>query len=542
MPARVLATVATLLGVAYLVVLRLPGLGPAAVLIISNGGQLAAAVLAAVGCAIAARRTSGHRRTSWWWLCAGIGAWAAGQAVYSYYEVVLGVEAPFPSFADVGFLTFPLIAGVGLVILLGTQADQLAARGRDLFDGAIIAGSLLLLSWVTTLGTVVENGDDSTFALLLSLAYPLGDVVLGTLVLIALTRSTGRERITLGMLALGLGGLALSDSAFVYATSTGAFSSASLISSGWTFGFLYVAAAGLSLPRAETPAQRLAADGAAGAPFALRIALPYVPVVAAGSAVIADLLGDADVPTVDILLGTALVVIVLARQFLAMLDNERLMVDLGTARDQLQHQALHDALTGLANRVLFADRLDRALIRPGADIAVMYCDLDDFKLVNDQLGHGVGDEYLVEVAHRLLSCVRTTDTVARLGGDEFAILLEDSDDPDDIADRVVDAVSAITHVGGHPVHASISVGLAKHSGGDLTSLVDRQPAGLDHRPTPSERGAHTVQRAEIAAMILRSADSAMYAAKGAGKSRAVLAGEANPVDALPPGARVISHH
>ena len=101
---------------------------------------------------MAARRTAGHRRRAWAWLSAGTGAWAAGQAVWSFYEVVLGREVPFPSLADVGFLLFPLAAAVGLVIWLGTQSDQLAARGRDLLDGAIIAGSLLVLSWVTTLG------------------------------------------------------------------------------------------------------------------------------------------------------------------------------------------------------------------------------------------------------------------------------------------------------------------------------------------------------------------------------------------------------
>ena len=169
----------------------------------------------------------------------------AGQAVWTYYEVILGQEVPFPSAADLGFLGFPLVAAVGLVMWLGTQNDQLVARGRDILDGALVGGSLLAVSWVTTLGSVVAEGGDPV-PLALSLAYPLGDLILAALVLLALARATGAERTTLVVLALGLGGLALSDSAYVYLVSIGAYSSADLISSGWVIGFLLVGVAGLT--------------------------------------------------------------------------------------------------------------------------------------------------------------------------------------------------------------------------------------------------------------------------------------------------------
>ena len=159
MRAWVAAAAATLLGV-FMVAIRIPGMNDKAVLLLSNGGQLAAAMAASVGCD-AARRTTGHRRAPGGGSPPAPAAWAAGQAVWSYYEVVLGREVPFPSLADVGFLLFPLLAAVGLVVWLGTQGDQLAARGRDLLDGAIIACSLLVLSWVTTLGSVVAGGADS---------------------------------------------------------------------------------------------------------------------------------------------------------------------------------------------------------------------------------------------------------------------------------------------------------------------------------------------------------------------------------------------
>ena len=95
-----------------------------------------------------------------------------------------------------------------------------------------------------------------------------------------------------------------------------------------------------------------------------------------------------------------------------------------TTEDDIRYQALHDPLTGLPNRVLFLDRLDRTLARRGAEVAVVLLDIDNFKLVNDSLGHGAGDELLRAVAPRLTAALRPEDTIARLGGDEFVVLVE----------------------------------------------------------------------------------------------------------------------
>ena len=519
---------AALLGAAFVGVLQVPGMSDLAVLLLSNGGQLVAAALSAVGCGVAARRSTGPRRRAWGWLSAGTGAWAAGQAVWSYYEVVLHEEVPFPSLADVGFLVFPLAAAVGLVIWLGTQSDQLAARGRDVFDGAIIAGSLVVLSWVTTLGTVVADGADSWVPLVLSLAYPVGDLMLATLVLIALARGTGSDRTTLAVLALGLGGLAFSDSAYVYLVSAEDYSSADLVSSGWVIGFLLVGASGLTVRRdgAPAPAEPTHVQESARAkPSLLRLCLPYAPLVAAGVALCASLLTAPTTSTVDLLLGIGLVLLVLTRQLLAMADNQRLLAALAGARDQLQHQALHDPLTGLANRVLFGDRLDRALLHPAANVSVLFCDLDDFKRVNDELGHEAGDDLLVLAAERLVECVRITDTVARLGGDEFAILLEDGNDAVQVADRVVESMQRPLQIHGRQVQTSISVGIARHqSAAAPVHAEHRREAHVrrrTHIPTAEARAADALRQA-TAALLLRHADVAMYAAKGAGKGRAVL--------------------
>jgi diguanylate cyclase (GGDEF)-like protein len=167
-----------------------------------------------------------------------------------------------------------------------------------------------------------------------------------------------------------------------------------------------------------------------------------------------------------------------------------------TFQEQLWHQAFHDPLTGLPNRALLRDRLEQALSRAdrhSRPVGVVFLDLDNFKLVNDSLGHEHGDALLREVAQRLRHCLRAGDTAARLGGDEFTMLLEDIRDIDEarsIAERVVATLRIPVMVNAQEVFPTASVGIAISS---------------PHRTT--------------ADAILRDADLAMYQAKAAGKDR-----------------------
>lgn len=167
---------------------------------------------------------------------------------------------------------------------------------------------------------------------------------------------------------------------------------------------------------------------------------------------------------------------------------------------QLVHDALHDDLTGLPNRALFVDRLSHALSRmrrnPTYHFAVLFLDLDRFKMINDGLGHAVGDQLLIAIARRLEVCLRPGDTAARLGGDEFTILLDDVHDEKivrEIAERAQQALSAPIQLGDQEVFTTASIGI-------LLSSVDY----------------------ESATDMIRDADTAMYRAKLAGKACSVL--------------------
>jgi diguanylate cyclase (GGDEF)-like protein/PAS domain S-box-containing protein len=174
-----------------------------------------------------------------------------------------------------------------------------------------------------------------------------------------------------------------------------------------------------------------------------------------------------------------------------------LVVDVTEQRfleEQLRHQALHDSLTGLANRALLEDRLGRALAastRVAQSVALLSCDLDGFKMVNDRLGHGIGDRVLGQIASRLNEIVRPGDTVARFGGDEFAVVVELINDPGGaqaLAERIIAALAQPIFVDQEKVHLSVSIGIAF--------------------------GTSTIGAEELS----RSADAARSQAKAAGKN------------------------
>ncbi|TFB87517.1 bifunctional diguanylate cyclase/phosphodiesterase [Cryobacterium algoricola] len=181
------------------------------------------------------------------------------------------------------------------------------------------------------------------------------------------------------------------------------------------------------------------------------------------------------------------------------LQNARLLAT-------VRHQSLHDPLTGLANRMLFASELDSAVstCAEGSCTAVMFCDLDNFKQVNDVLGHGAGDELLRQIAVRLRGCLGAEATIGRLGGDEFAVLareLPGHEEAVHLAHRVVDSLNRPFHVSGHDLRITASVGVAVHNG-------------------PGDGGER----------LLAAADTAMYDAKRTGRNQVAFADDSNRTD------------
>jgi diguanylate cyclase (GGDEF)-like protein len=450
-----------------------------------------APAVAAVCVAWRARRCRGRQRAAWASLSLGLLAWAAGEVVWTVNEVVLGRGAVFPSWADAGYLVLPVGAGVAL-LLYPVEADSARRPFRRVLDGLIISGSLLIVWWVTVLSAVARVESSSRAAFVISLSYPVLDIALLSTTLLVLGRSQPTSRRALLVLAAGLGALAVADSGFAWLSATGSFETGGLADLPWLAAFALIAiAAGLDRPGQREHASPEGLFSAA--------VLPYVPFGVAAAAMVYDIVFDDGLDALEGLAIAALLVLVLARQFLTVHENRELARDLSRREAQLRHQAFHDALTGLANRELFADRVEHALSLRQRDLvplAVLFLDLDDFKLVNDTLGHSAGDALLVRVAERLRGALRPGETIARLGGDEFAVLLEnDPEEAGPVGLRLLESLGEPFTLAGHDVAVQASVGVAE--------------LAADAGPVSAE-------------VLLARADMAMYAAKRGGKARVRL--------------------
>ena len=424
--------------------------------IVTNVGSTVLALFAAVCAGLAAAASSGRERVAWAWIGIGLTGWFLGSLLWTCFELFTDVP-PFPSPADVGYLMLPVGVCVGLAVYPVGHAGH--SRARLLLDGLIVAAALFQISWVMVLRDVHAAGGISGLAFGLSVAYPVSDVIVVTMAVVVLTRARSRQRRKLTVLTLGVAVMALADSSFFYLNARDLYEEqvGRLVDVGYLVGLLLIGAAALLAigePVAEPPAVRV--------PPRWSTYLPYVPIGIA-AAVCAPVTMRQPGIAVLFLSTVFLVVVVLLRQFFVVAENRRLLATVA-------EQALRDPLTGLANRALFNDRLSHAMqmhVREGRPVALLSLDLDDFKLVNDNLGHPAGDELLVLVAERILGCVRTGDTVARLGGDEFAVVLEGKlRQSRRVANRLIASFDDVFLINGHDLMLRASVGLAVADGHD----------------------------------------------------------------------------
>jgi len=449
------------------VMLVLPVLGSTAVGAISNWTQVVVPVLTAGVCLDSARRQRDRRQRRVWVLY-GVGAfaWGVGQCVFTWYELVAGVSVPIPSVADLAFILYPVL-GTAAIWLLPMVDRSRTVKVRSLLDGLVVASSLVFVVWALSLRLLWASGSGDVPSLVVTTAYVVSDMVLLTMVTLLLPDVERARLRVLVPVAAGTAAFAVADIGYVVVTSSTSYMSGEVFDVGWVLGFLGVAvAAAMAHPvvgRSQARTPRTGAD----LPSWGSILLPYVP-VAAAAAVLLWRLGSASPWTgVESGLTGAVILLVLLRQMVALADNRSLLAEVSRQHDQARHDSLHDALTGLANRPLFLDRVGHALDRAGRTggrTTVLFCDLDGFKQVNDRHGHATGDVVLVEVGHRLSQQVRTVDCVARLGGDEFAVLLEDPRDPDSVVARIEGAMTVPVQAGGVAVHVRCSIGVAHARG------------------------------------------------------------------------------
>jgi two-component system, sensor histidine kinase and response regulator len=335
-------------------------------------GEAVAAMIAAVSCGLAAFRTSNRTRIAWGFFAASAASWGIGEVVWSVYEVGMGVSVPFPSAADAGFLLAIPLAVAG-VFAFTSAPSRLTTRGEALLAGAIVALSLLFVAWALGLGKVYDTSAAAPPARLIGLAYPVGDIITITVLVLALRRA---RRTELGSMILLLGGLAsaaFANSAFAYLTASGSYGAiGSVLDSGWVIGYLMIALAPI-WPATDT--EKVAAEG----PIELwQLALPWVAVVAAAVTAIKLVAENQVLDRFETVLAGCIGLLLVGNQVLSHRDSLSLLVKSQRAENQVErrnnlldeiitHAPLGIVRVGIDMRIIDANPRMAALMRVDAD-------------------------------------------------------------------------------------------------------------------------------------------------------------------------------
>ena len=304
---------------------------------LSNVGLALVALTAGLAALGRARHSADADRRFWLLLGAAVLSWSAGQMVWTWYESVLGQEVPFPSPADLGYLGLPPLAAAAL-LSLPLAAQTLAGRIRTLLDGLMVAASLLLCSWILVLGPVFRAGADGLAAQAISLAYPISDVVVITIVVYTWLRSRHLARrlpVSLPLVGSGLLAFAVADSGFAYQATQGLYSSGSAIDLGWFFGFVLMLLAAL---RRQPPAAEPREEELETRP--LGNLLPYAAVTVALLTSATEVWRTGHLDVFVSWTRTVIMLLLVNRQILTLLENQSLTRNL-EERVRLRTAELH---------------------------------------------------------------------------------------------------------------------------------------------------------------------------------------------------------
>jgi len=457
-----------------IVVLRFPA---SVTVPVEDWAKLIAPLLAAAACTAAGLRRGGRTRAAWWLVGASAVCWGAGQGARTYFELGLH-QNPFPFLADAGFVASVPLLVAGL-FTLPVWASGAPAKVRAVSDGLLVAAGLLLVSWNIVLAPLVANPAATALARGVTLAHPVCDVIVVALLAIVWSRGSAGARGPILVIIAGLGLLAASDSALAHQGAQSSFLVGQVIDVGWVAGYLVVGLGALfSLNRPVRPTTT-------AVPRWPLATLPYLAVPLVLGFALQERIVTGRITTFTLSLALAVFLIVLLRQGLAARESVGRLHRLARNQSELSHRAEHDLLTDLLNRASFIRFMEDRLSEPVPDrlSALMVVDLDDFKEINDSLGHSGGDEAITAVARRLQSHVPDGDLLARLGGDEFGLFLTTLHDRDElvaVAERIAEVLKEPYETSGRRASVSATIGVATAGRGDLVDdLLRRADVAVD---------------------------------------------------------------
>ena len=404
------------------------------------------APLAALGLSIIPiRRTRGRERLGWVCLALLLVCWQFGDWLFSYYDLVLNTDPPFPGWADVayyaGYLAF--IAAVALLTFPAGRVQD----WRWLIDAAIVIVVAGTITWEYLVEPIAQEG--GAFSALVGLGYPLMDLALLTALVVTAYASRGKLSLLAAILATAVLFQVVVDGVYTYVVTTAGYDNVgNPMELGWLVAYVLLAVCFVLPPQA-------AREPSSVRPSLVGLALPYT--LGAALLALVTVSSATGQPQIELVAGASVaILLVVLRQFLTLRDNLA----------QLVYAANYDSLTSLPSRRRLEEEVSRELAqarRRATGGALLILDVDDLKAVNDSLGHHAGDDLLRQFAQALREELPEECTVARLGGDEFCVLISParSHKAREVAKGILQLLRQRTFViEGEPVHVTSSIGTA----------------------------------------------------------------------------------
>ena len=457
--------------------------------------------LSAIAIVLAVRARRPANAAGWYCIAAGLALWMGGDFLWSLAEI-RAVPIQYPSPSDALYMAGYVALIAGVVRLLPTGRRDLSS----LLDISIVVIAGAVVVWVFLAAPYAGDSSLLFWEKVISLSYPLLDFALFAVVA-RFVLMAGRTSVSSTVFLAAASLVFVADLVYGIQLLDGSYVSGGLLDAGWLVAYVLFAVSAMHPSMSARTTTNPQAGSRMSRLWVVGSALFLMPTILA-------LLALLSMPLhVPVMVGASMITIalVLGRLGLLMRELRSKVIELEARRHDLDlalderevltqelfHNAHHDALTGLSGRSLFYTRAEQALSIRGATSALLFVDLDDFKMVNDTFGHHCGDQLLIQVADRLRSQLRFGDAVGRFGGDEFAVLLRQvsNNKARQMADRIVETLRMPFELDDTIVAIGASVGGA--IGGDGTGIDD----------------------------LVSAADSAMYEAKSRGKNSCVFVGD-----------------
>ncbi|ANU22055.1 putative bifunctional diguanylate cyclase/phosphodiesterase [Planococcus donghaensis] len=463
------------------------------------------------------RKTSGRNRTFWLLLSLGSLSYIIAESISTISYTVFNVVMGYPGPPDL-FYFLQIVFYLAAFVYQLKQREEISYQIKFLFDMMILITVSTALSWHFLIQHVLPGQSASPLLIVVSLAYPIGDLLLmfGVISLyIGFSHPLPHRVATL--IIIGLIFQVFADTAHLYSTLSDTYSSGNLYDPLWALSLLLVALAGLHALEPSAKRSSKLALAPNDERISIRILLPYFSLMILFIAMTIEQKEDMQ----GLIIGAGIAAfLILTRQIFTLGDNRRLLskynqltsvlehkIEQRTAEvtssnsqlketvQQMKHMAYHDVLSGLPNRRLFLEKLEDAIAnakQKSHKLAVVFIDLDRFKNINDTFGHEFGDLLLQAFSQRILDNLRSSDTLSRQGGDEFTLLLNNIKAEKDIAPMIHKLQKALEKpliIKNQELYISMSIGISVYpKDGDTTDE------------------------------LLKNADNAMYSAKEKGRN------------------------